>query len=766
MLTQPTRRDGLYIRPDRPNRKRIRYFVKYYPLLVGILISLVVFISLILVDIKLTLLILAGYWAYLGLRLYLRKNKKLGDIYQNPIVQLLRVLILILGVTVLLFYIYTQTDYLIKVQDDFLWLLYLPAISATSQHGSRKDYLLVVTFVTICLYIVHPAIGTVTDILNTPLTIEKIMAPLTSDFLIKSVWLVLISSTSYILLRYTSDTVANLSLIIDVQNRMREIEGTLLRSKTSLSENNFLEKAVELIKGDLYYDHVNVFKLDSYNENLICIAAACEEGKKLAEEGFNVKIAENSIIGHVTNLESSYRSNNVQDDPHYLFHDAFPKTQSELVVPVIVRNRLYGVLDIQVHQPDYFLDQDVQAIQILANHLGWVIDNSEQFEHINWINRIVETIASPMFTQTDLDETLKEIAKSATNELGVDSVLLYSRDPNSKEKIFGPIYAGNHLHIDFMDATLADQDNVVFRVIDSDKNIFINQDLDKVNINSHPIFKPSPTHKRTGKPTFIEREKIKSNVVIQLKHNGQCVGVLFLNFRKARNFSLWDERRYLSFASLAALAIQKMQLQQDAIQKGKSELINLNHTLIGSTVGLFQILKSINLKSWNLNKKKLRENLSLAINVSEELHNEIRWIDRMLKDEIFDDLMVEIEKQVKLAQQVFKVKIETKWAGDYKLVPNPLAKELYIVIREALTNSVRHGKAKNVTIKSQINLNVIKIVIIDNGIGFNSKSIKRENGLFIMKYLTAKANGSFKLTSTKGKGTKISVQVPLQKESR
>lgn len=757
MSIQPSQKDGIYIRPFRPNRRRIRYFVKYYPFLVGVLISLVVLFSLILVDVKLMLLLLTGYWVYLLLKIYFRKNKNLGEIYHHPIVQLLRVLSLVIGVTFLLIYVYTKTDYLIKVQDDFLWLLYLPAISATSQRGSRQDYFLVMVFVIICLYLIHPAINTLAGILKT--------SP-TSDFFIKSIWLILISSTSYILLRYTSDTVANLNLIINVQNRMREMEGSLLRSRTSLSENSFIEKAVEIIKNDLYYDHVNVFRLDQYNENLTCIAGACDQGKRLAKEGFRVNIADqNSIIGHVINLGTPYRSNNVNDDPHYLSHNAFPITQSELVVPIVVRNRLYGVLDIQVHQADYFLDQDIQAIQILANHIGWVIDNSEQFEHISWVNRIVETIAAPIFTQNDLDETLQEIANSAAVELSADLVFLYSYDPNTKERIFGPIYAGDLLHSDLMDATTADQDNVVFRLIDNNEHVYINENLDKIDINSHVIFKPSPTHKRTGKPTFIEREEIKSNVIIQLINNGQCVGVLFLNFRKARKFSLWDQKRYLSFADFAALAIQKMQLQHHAIQKEKTELINLNHTLIGSTVGLFKILKSINLKSGKLNEKNLQEKLSQAVNVTEELHNDIRWIDRMLKEEVFDDLMLELEKFVKLLQQVFKVKVEIVWIGEYSLIPRPLAKELYIVIREALTNSVRHGRAKNIIIKNQIKLTVMNTSIIDNGVGFNPKLIKRQNGLFIMKYLIKKTDGAFKISSKKGKGTKVVFQVPLKKLS-
>lgn len=750
-------KDGLYIRPDRPERHWIRYFIKNYPNIVGILISLVLAFSLFTVTPRLTTGLLILYWIYIYVRRFFRKNKRLSIIYSGKLFQVIRVVSLVLGVSALLYYVYNKTNYLNVVQDDTLWLLYFPAISVTSQRSSRKVFFIALLSVLACLYFVHPTNG---------MTYFPILKDLgiSLEFLIKSTWLVFLTLTSYILIRYMSDAVADLNLIIKVQNRMRELEGSLLRSKVEVNENDYLERAVDVIKDDLKYNHVNIFRLDKYSKHLTCIAGACQMGKELARSGYSLElIGGDSIIGYVINSQSSYVSNDVLNDPHYLSHEAFPDTKAELVVPIKVRNRLYGVLDIEVHQRDYFLDQEIKAIEILANHIGWVIDNSEQFSHNSWINRIVETIAAPIFTQTHLEETLQEIADSAAKELDADLVFLYSYDDGSKDKVSGPIYSGMLLHPELMDYTSVDHDNVVFRLLANGERIYIHENLENLNVTEHFLFKPSPTHIRTGRPTFIEREKIKSNVIIRLHNDNECVGILFLNFREIRTFNDWEKKRYFSFAHLAAMAIQKMQIQQKTIQKEKADLAVFNHnSLIGGTFGLFRLLRDINLNSEHYSNEKLQETIEAAINATEQIHNSIRWIDRMLKEEGIEDFMLELDKLKEFFKHVYNVKTEIKWVGNSQSIPQPLAIELSLVAREALTNAVRHGKAKNIIVNSVVKPEKISCTIIDDGIGFNPKLVKRMNGLLSMKNRIEEIRGVFKLTSNPGKGTKIVVQVPFQ----
>jgi signal transduction histidine kinase len=756
MSIQTPLKDGLYIRPVRPDRRAIRLFIRNYRFIVAGLISLIVASSLVFVDPGLVLVVLAGYWFYFFLRRLYRRSIKWGYTYTQPVSQFARLFVLVAGVTVLLYYVYNQTSYLRTVQDDLLWLLYLPAISASGQRNSRAVLFTILAVVITCLFLVHPV--------NHMTIIIPGTRPVTLEFILKSEWLFFLSLTSYILIRYMGDAVADLNLIIKVQNRMREMEGSLLRSKVELNENNYLEKVVEIIKDDLFYDHVNIFRLDKYNKDLICIAAGCAEGKELVRSTYGVDITNSeSIIGYVAKTQKPYVTNSASSDGHYLPHQAFPDTKAELAVPIRVRNRLYGVLDIQVHQSEYFLDQEIQAIEILANHIGWVIDNSEQFDHISWINRIIETIAAPIFTQSHLDETLQEIADSALEELKADLVFLYSYDDSTKEGISGPIYSGNFLHPELMDPVSAlDPDSIIYRLKSDVELIYVNEDLDALNLSTHPLLKPSAYNLATGKQSFIERENIKSNVIIRLLSNGQCVGILFLNFRRPRTFSDWEKKRYSSFMHLAALAIQKMQLQQHVIQKQKTELSNYIHDiLIGDSVGLFKILKSIEFSEEYHEENELRNKVDLAIEAAEHLHNDIRWINRLLKEDYSDDLMFELDKLSLLFKRVLNVNTETKWSGDTRLISPTLSRELFIVIREALTNAVRHGNAKNILITGVIKDGELSTIISDDGTGFNPNQVKRMNGLLSMKYRIEEMSGVFKLTSNPGKGTKIALKVPI-----
>ena len=749
--------DRLYIRPIRPERRLIRFSIKYYTYIVGFFISLVVISALIRVNVKLLLLALAGYWGYVFLRNFIQANAKWQARYSRPIFQAFRMAGLVLGVTALLFYVYHYTSYLRVIQDDTLWLLYFPAVSAASQRGSRVGFLATLALAILCLFLVHPVAG------MTILLPVGAKWAFSLEFIIKTAWLVFLSLTSYILMRYMGDTVADLNLIITVQNRMRALEGSLLKSKFELTETKFLENAVEVIRKDLSFDHVNIFQLDKYCKKLVCVAGACEQGKQLARSGYSVELAgKGSIIGHVVSTRTPYVSNDVAHDPYYLSHQAFPDIRAELAVPIIVRHRLFGVLDIEVHQRDFFLDQDRKALEILANHIGWVIDNSGQFDHISWINRMIETIAAPIFTQNHLDETLQEIANSAVEELDADLVFLFSYDSSSRDKISSPIYAGPLLHPELIDPASVDPDNVVNRLLPDSELIYVNEDLDKLELEAHPLFKASQTHVQTGRPTFIEREKIRSNAIIRLMSNGRCVGFLLLNFRQPRTFTELDKKRYFSFAHLAALAIQKMHLQEHIIQKEKNDVSNLIHDiLIGDSIGLHKILRSIEMPAERgLKNNKMK--LDLAIEATEHLHNDIRWINRLLKESASDDLMLELDKLFLLFKQVFNVEATHKWSGDTRLISPTLSRELSIVIREALTNAVRHGNARNVVITGLIKSKNMSASIVDDGVGFIPKQVVRMNGVLSMKYRIEEMGGSFKLTSNPGKGTKISINVPLQ----
>ena len=80
---------------------------------------------------------------------------------------------------------------------------------------------------------------------------------------------------------------------------------------------------------------------------------------------------------------------------------------------------------------------------------------------------------------------------------------------------------------------------------------------------------------------------------------------------------------------------------------------------------------------------------------------------------------------------------------------------LFRVLQEALANVARHSKASKVTVILQLENDNIKLVIEDNGIGYDAERITKGIGLDSMKERLAAVNGELEISSEKSKGTRV-----------
>lgn len=90
---------------------------------------------------------------------------------------------------------------------------------------------------------------------------------------------------------------------------------------------------------------------------------------------------------------------------------------------------------------------------------------------------------------------------------------------------------------------------------------------------------------------------------------------------------------------------------------------------------------------------------------------------------------------------------------------------LYRIIQEALANIKQHARASRVTV-SLIRLDgILDLSIEDDGIGFSPSSVDSGNhyGLLEVRERVYAMNGTFTLISAPGQGTKLQVQIPLEK---
>ncbi len=88
---------------------------------------------------------------------------------------------------------------------------------------------------------------------------------------------------------------------------------------------------------------------------------------------------------------------------------------------------------------------------------------------------------------------------------------------------------------------------------------------------------------------------------------------------------------------------------------------------------------------------------------------------------------------------------------------------IFRVIQEAVMNSIKHAKPKNIYIHLTTNNNQANGYIKDDGIGFEINQIQKDQhfGIVMMRERCSILNGKFNITSRINEGTIVSFEVPI-----
>ena len=121
----------------------------------------------------------------------------------------------------------------------------------------------------------------------------------------------------------------------------------------------------------------------------------------------------------------------VRDDPRYL--NAMDAVHSELAVPMLTRQKLVGVIDLQSTRPNAYNEYDRTLLRLVAGRVAIAIDNARLYRRVERQNRTLKTLAniSHEFSSIlDLDELLAKIASTVRGLIPYDafSILLVDED--------------------------------------------------------------------------------------------------------------------------------------------------------------------------------------------------------------------------------------------------------------------------------------------------------------------------------------------------
>ncbi len=151
-------------------------------------------------------------------------------------------------------------------------------------------------------------------------------------------------------------------------------------------------------------------------------------------------------------------------------------------------------------------------------------------------------------------------------------------------------------------------------------------------------------------------------------------------------------------------------------------------------------------------------------------YHDMRRISYRLHPAILSDLGLEPALDAYLADisKHSDLMVDFKMVGFEDRVDPEIESILYRISQEALTNTLKHAEAKHFKLSIIKSYPQIIFLAEDDGTGFDSGDINGHEqalGLLSMRERAAMLGGKFRLRTSKGKGTRIRIEIPSKESS-
>jgi signal transduction histidine kinase len=189
------------------------------------------------------------------------------------------------------------------------------------------------------------------------------------------------------------------------------------------------------------------------------------------------------------------------------------------------------------------------------------------------------------------------------------------------------------------------------------------------------------------------------------------------------------------------------------------------HDDVGSSLSSLQVYSSVADQVMDTQPEKAKQMLRKITQESGSLMDNIGDIVWSMKTE--KEQTINLESRIKnfvsdvmgAANINYSVQIEE---GAVSMVKNMTArKNILLIIKEAVNNTMKYSKAKNVSVTIKKLAGQLCVQVADDGIGFDKTGIVKGEGLGNMRKRVAELKGIFEISGGPGKGTTVSALFPI-----
>lgn len=558
--------------------------------------------------------------------------------------------------------------------------------------------------------------------------------------------------------------------------------GRLIAANLNLEQ--LLQTAVEAIAEHLYYHNVALLLIDAADRETLVLRASSGLYATPEVVGYRQKI-DQGIIGAEMRARRYLLINDVWRNPRYLSIPGGETVSAELVVPIIIGERLVGVLNIESEQP--MSDEDAAGFEIIADQLGVAIENARLFAEIQSAldqTQLLYQTSQRISIAMEVDEVIHAyLEQVAVRGRYACSVALYELDEQGQRTAvmvrgqWTPQTGLVHL-----------QERIPYSRDALDPPLDAGQTLTVADVRGDSRVPPGlrEIQIQAGRPALA---------FIPLMVRGQRIGLVVLSDSTPHEWAPADLHPYQATAAQLATAIDSRRQhyllsergRQIAVLQERQRLARDLHDSVTQLIFSMTLIAQSIAPAWRRDPAEGERRINRLLELSQAALTEMRALLAELRPP--DSLsptrsqsplplpgIMQVQREglvaalqshtANLARDGLQIKL---YCTDYVRQPLDQEEALYRIAQEALNNVVKHARAQCVELTLAVERESIQLKVVDDGVGFApvsnlSSAIPGQAtgglGLSTMRERAEALGGTVQLLAAPGSGTTVTATIP------
>jgi phosphoserine phosphatase RsbU/P len=309
---------------------------------------------------------------------------------------------------------------------------------------------------------------------------------------------------------------------------------------TSLDLDTTLRRVAEVVRKVIDYE---IFAILLLNEKSQELRFRFQVGypPEFAERA-RVKVGE-GVTGLAAQSRQAVLVDDVTKDPTYIA--AVPNVRSELAVPLITKNRVIGVIDLEARDPGYFNEEHSGLLTLVASRIASGIENAQLYTRTTRQARILlllNEIARELSSILNLDELLSRVAELLRRLIDYQMFSILLLDA-AGEKLQHRFSLRFHENIHLKNEVPLGR-GLVGHAAESKQAILV-PDVSK-------------------DPRYVEgNPETRSELAVPLIYKDKVIGVLDLEHTRRGYFTDDHRRTMMTLAAQVAIAIENARLYEE-----------------------------------------------------------------------------------------------------------------------------------------------------------------------------------------------------------